>query len=149
MRNTKLPLILVQLTNLSMLLESTVWAVCRLAVPIPSHAGLHGQTAQHISQTSSNNERRNCAGLHQCWGSSNKVCLSFWPTFGADVSTRDAHFNAVLLHLHLVAGTRSHAGAVIHHEVIWNTNTLWVQKCRWLLLLTGEHAVPPTRRVGS
>lgn len=38
MRNTRLPLILVQLTNLSMLLESTVWAVCKLAVPIPSHA---------------------------------------------------------------------------------------------------------------
>lgn len=133
MRNTKLPLILVQLTNLSMLLESTVWAVCRLAVPIPSHAGVHGKTAQHTSKTPSNKECLNCAGLQsdmestpseshcelqQCWGSSNKACLSLEPTFGADVSTRDAHLNAVLLHLHLVAGARSHAGAVIHHKVI-------------------------------
>lgn len=40
-RNTRLPLILVQFTNWSMLLESTVWAVCRLAVPMPSHAATH------------------------------------------------------------------------------------------------------------
>lgn len=38
MRNTRLPLIFVQLMNRSMLLESTVWAVWRLAVPMPSHA---------------------------------------------------------------------------------------------------------------
>lgn len=37
MRKMRLPLILVQLTNFSMLLESTVWAVWRLPVPIPSH----------------------------------------------------------------------------------------------------------------
>lgn len=48
MRNTRLPLILVQLTNLSMLLESTVWAVCRLAVPMPSHAGTHSEIAKCI-----------------------------------------------------------------------------------------------------
>jgi len=39
MRKMRLPLILVQLTNFSMLLESTVWAVWRLPVPIPSHTG--------------------------------------------------------------------------------------------------------------
>lgn len=39
-------------------------------------------------------------------------------TFRADVGAWDAHFDAVLLHLHLVAGTRSDAGAVVHHEVI-------------------------------
>lgn len=39
-------------------------------------------------------------------------------TFGADVGAGDAHFDAVLLHFHLVAGTRSDAGAVVHHEII-------------------------------
>ena len=47
MRKTRLPLILVQLTNLSMLLESTVWAVCKLAVPIPSQA-THTHTHTHM-----------------------------------------------------------------------------------------------------
>lgn len=37
MRKIRLPLILVQLTNLSMLLASTVCAACRLPIPIPSH----------------------------------------------------------------------------------------------------------------
>lgn len=37
MRKMRLPLILVQLTNLLILLASTVWAVCRLPVPMPSH----------------------------------------------------------------------------------------------------------------
>lgn len=44
--------------------------------------------------------------------------MTTWLTFRADVGARDAHFDAVLLHLHLVAGTRSDAGAVVHHEVI-------------------------------
>lgn len=39
-------------------------------------------------------------------------------TFGADVGAGDAHLDAVLLHFHLVAGTRSDAGAVVHHEII-------------------------------
>lgn len=39
-------------------------------------------------------------------------------TFRTDVGARDAHFDAVLLHLHLVAGTRSDAGVVVHHEII-------------------------------
>lgn len=39
-------------------------------------------------------------------------------TFGADVSTRDAHFDAVLFHLHLVTRARSHTGAMVHHKVI-------------------------------
>ena len=39
-------------------------------------------------------------------------------TFWADVSARNAHLNAVLLDLHLVAGARSDAGAVVHHIVI-------------------------------
>lgn len=64
MRNTKLPLILVQLTNLWMLLESTVWAVCRLAVPIPSHAGVHSKTAQHTSKISSNKDYQTARNPH-------------------------------------------------------------------------------------
>lgn len=39
-------------------------------------------------------------------------------TFRTDVCARDAHLDAVLLHFHLVAGTRSDAGAVVDHEVI-------------------------------
>lgn len=39
-------------------------------------------------------------------------------TFGADVRARNAHLDAVLLHFHLVAGTSSDAGAVVHHEII-------------------------------
>lgn len=39
-------------------------------------------------------------------------------TFRADVGAGDAHFDAVLLHLHLVAGTRSDTRAVVHHEII-------------------------------
>lgn len=60
MRNTKLPLILVQLTNLSMLLESTVWAVCRLAVPMPSHAGAHDTTTQHVRLPSKDGRTKMC-----------------------------------------------------------------------------------------
>lgn len=47
-------------------------------------------------------------------------------TFGADVSTRNAHLDAVVLHLHLVAGARSDAGAVVHHEIICKNNSLHV-----------------------
>lgn len=39
-------------------------------------------------------------------------------TFRTDVGARDAHFDPVLLNLHLVAGTRSDAGAVVHHKII-------------------------------
>lgn len=41
-----------------------------------------------------------------------------WFTFGTDVGTRETHFDAVLLHFHLVAGARSDTGAVVHHEII-------------------------------
>lgn len=41
-----------------------------------------------------------------------------WFTFGTDVGTRDAHFDAVLLHFHLVAWARSDTGAVVHYEII-------------------------------
>lgn len=52
-------------------------------------------------------------------------------TFGADVSTRNAHLDAVVLHLHLVTGARSHAGAVVHHKIIWKNNSLHVNtKCK-------------------
>lgn len=44
-------------------------------------------------------------------------------TFGADVSTRNAHLDAVVLHLHLVTGARSHAGAVVHHKIICRNNS--------------------------
>lgn len=40
-------------------------------------------------------------------------------TFRTDVGAGDAHFDAVLLHFHLVAGTRSDTRAVVHHEIIW------------------------------
>lgn len=43
----------------------------------------------------------------------------FFPTFGADVSAWDAHLDAVVLHLHLVAGARSHTRVVVHHKIIW------------------------------
>lgn len=46
-----------------------------------------------------------------------------WFTFGADVSAGDTHLNAILLHLHLVSGTGSHAGALVHHKIIWRTET--------------------------
>lgn len=42
-------------------------------------------------------------------------------TFWADISTGDAHLDPVLLHLHLVAGTGSDTGAVVHHKVICHT----------------------------
>lgn len=45
--------------------------------------------------------------------------MFFFLTFGADVGARDAHLDAVVLHLHLVAGTRSHTGVVVHHKIIW------------------------------
>lgn len=47
----------------------------------------------------------------------NGSALSF--TFGADVGAWDAHLDAVLFHLHLVAGTCSDAGVVVHHKIIW------------------------------
>lgn len=56
-------------------------------------------------------------------------------TFRTDVGTRDAHFDAVLLYFHLVAGTRSDAGAVVHHEVIWQ----WDRNSVSLLLLQVFH----------
>lgn len=53
-----------------------------------------------------------------------------WLTFGTDVSTRNAHLDAVVLHLHLVTGARSHAGAVVHHKIIWKNNSLHMNtKC--------------------
>lgn len=54
MRNTRLPLILVQLTNLSMLLESTVWAICRLAVPMPSQAAKQFRENKHTKNLQGN-----------------------------------------------------------------------------------------------
>lgn len=39
-------------------------------------------------------------------------------TFGADIGTRDAHLDAVVLHLHLVAGARSHTRALVHHKIV-------------------------------
>lgn len=39
--------------------------------------------------------------------------------FGADISAGDAHLDPVLLHLHLIAGTGSDTGAVVHHKVMW------------------------------
>lgn len=47
------------------------------------------------------------------WGT-----FHYWLTFGTDVGAGDAHFDAVLLHFHLVAGTSSDAGTVVHHKVI-------------------------------
>jgi len=46
-----------------------------------------------------------------------EVCVI---TFRADVSAGDAHLDPVLLHLHLVAGTGSDTGAVVHHKVIYH-----------------------------
>lgn len=53
--------------------------------------------------------------------------MAFWwvlmkcvVTFRADISAGDAHLDPVLLHLHLVAGTGSDTGAVVHHKVIYN-----------------------------
>ena len=45
-------------------------------------------------------------------------------TFRTDVGTWDAHFDSVLLHLHLVAWTRSDTGAVVHHEIIWQPHRI-------------------------
>lgn len=39
-------------------------------------------------------------------------------TFRTNVSARNTHLDAVLLHLHLVSGTRSHTGTMVHHKVI-------------------------------
>lgn len=61
-------------------------------------------------------------------------------TFGTDVGAGDAHLNAVLLHLHLVTGARSHAGAVVHHKVIWEQFIGNVKSSR-LLFVTQEQKV--------
>lgn len=53
--------------------------------------------------------------------------MFFCLTFGADVGAGDAHLDAVVLHLHLVAGTRSHAGVVVHHKIIWKKNKMEFQ----------------------
>lgn len=53
--------------------------------------------------------------------------MYFCFTFGADVSARDAHLDAVVLHLHLVAGTGSHAGVVVDHKIIWKKNQVKLQ----------------------
>lgn len=64
-------------------------------------------------------------------------------TFGTDVSAGNAHFDLVLFHFHLVAGTRTDTRAVIHYEVIWRNSTeTWVAFFLCSILLdTGLHGL--------
>lgn len=103
MRKSRLPRILVQLTKVSMLLESTVWYL--LPAPVPSQAAGRGgvcvpraqpadpQTPpEHTSPPPHTLGAQPCAGL--------------------------AHLQPVLLHFHLIVGAGAHAGALVHHEVV-------------------------------
>ena len=58
-----------------------------------------------------------------------RVCV----TFRSDVSAGNAHLDAILLDLHLVARAGSHTGAVVHHKVVYKGH---YQKCimRFMLL---------------